>query len=392
MLGATRQVLAARPGDPMAYYLQAVLAARAGKDELARDLLAKTDGVLDDMPGALLLGGILDYRNGADQQAIDKWRELIASQPYNLTALRLLGTASLDTGDADGALDVLRPLALRGDADAFTLTLVARAFEAEGKRDWAARFLDRAADPLRHAPAPFGTDDDLSSLAATADAAPGDPVAALGYVRGLIETGRLGTALGRAQALAQASPGSPDAQLLLGDTLWAMNRVGDATAVYRRAANLRFDQPTMLRLVDALDRIGDRAAAQQALALYLSQNPEDVPARRLAAHWQLAAGDWAAAIDTLQGLRRTLGDRDAAILGELALAYAGEGKAETARRYGAAAYRLAPMNPAVVDAYGWALAKAGARDGARQVLVKAASLAPDDATIRAHLATVSAKD
>jgi len=47
------------------------------------------------------------------------------------------------------------------------------------------------------------------------------------------------------------------------------------------------------------------------------------------------------------------------------------------------------MNPAVVDAYGWALAKAGNRDGARQLLTKAASLAPDDPGIRAHLATLN---
>ncbi|MGN6376820.1 MAG: tetratricopeptide repeat protein [Sphingomonas sp.] len=388
MLATTRQVLAARPGDPMAYYLQAVLAARAGNDDLARDLMARTDGALDDMPGAELLGGILDYANGADQQAIDKWRALSGAQPYNATARRLLGTALLRSGDADGALDALRPLALRGDADSYTLTLAARAFEAEGKRDWAAKLLDRAADPSRASPAPFGSDGDLSSLAAAADAAPGDPVAGADYIRGLMEAGRMGTALGRAQAIAQASPGSPDAQLVLGDTLWAMNRLPEATSVYRRAANLRFDQPTMLRLVDALDRTGARDAAQQALALYLSQNPQDVAARRLAAHWQVAAGDWHAALATLEGLRQTLGDRDATVLGELALAYAGTGDGNAAVRYGAAAYRLAPMNPAICDAYGRALATAGNRDGARQLLIKAASLAPNDPQIRGDRAAL----
>jgi Flp pilus assembly protein TadD len=144
----------------------------------------------------------------------------------------------------------------------------------------------------------------------------------------------------------------------------------------------------MLRLVEALDRTGHRDQAQHALALFLSQNPADVPARRLAASWQLAAGDWPAAIATLQGLRRTIGNRDAAILGALAVAYAGDGDPETASHYAAAAYRLAPMNPAVVDAYGQALAEAGHPNGARQLLVKAASLAPDDPNIRAHLAAL----
>ncbi|HEU4959173.1 MAG TPA: tetratricopeptide repeat protein [Sphingomonas sp.] len=389
MLDATRRALAARPGDPMAYYLQAVLAARAGRDDLARDLLQRTGGALDDMPGALLLRGALAYRDGADQQAADAWGALVGDQPLNLTARRLLGAARLSAGDADDALEALRPLALRSDADTYTLTLVARAFEAEGKRDWAATFLDRAASPMRPSPTPFGIDDDLSGLAAAAEAAPGDPVAALALIRGLLEAGQNGSALAHAQMLADASPGSPEAEVVLGDTLWAINRVPEAAAAYRRAANLRFDEPVMLRLVEALDRTGRREAAQRALALFLSQNPADVPARRLAANWQIAAKDWDAAIDTLEGLRATLGNRDAAVLGQLALAYAERGDADIGRRYGAAAYRLAPMTPAVVDAFGWALAKAGSRDGARQLLVKAASLAPGDPGIRAHLKSLS---
>jgi tetratricopeptide (TPR) repeat protein len=388
MLDASRQALAQRPGDPMAYYLQAVLAARAGNADLARDLLAKTDGALDDMPGALLLGGALDYWGGADQQAADKWGALSGSQPFNLVARRLLGAALLRAGNAGDALDALRPIGLRADADSYSLTLIARAFEAEGKRDWAARFLDRAASPTRPSPAPFGSDDGVSGLAAAADAAPGDPVAQLDLIRGFLEAGQASAALGHAQALAAAAPGSAQAQTVLGDTLWATNRLPEATAAYSRAANLDYDEPAMLRLVEALDRTGHRDAAQRALALFLSQNPADVPARRLAAAWQVAAEDWDAAINTLEGLRATLGSRDAAILGELALAYAGNGDADIGSRYGAAAYRLAPMNPAVVDAYGWALAKAGNRDGARQLLVKAVSLAPGDPGIRGHLAAL----
>ncbi|MFX5710096.1 hypothetical protein ABTE34_21650, partial [Acinetobacter baumannii] len=78
-------------------------------------------------------------------------------------------------------------------------------------------------------------------------------------------------------------------------------------------------------------------------------------ALRLAAHWQIAAGDWAAAIDTLEGLRDRVGNRDAALLGELAAAYSGDGQDDVARVYAARAYDLAPLNPAVVDVYGWVL-------------------------------------
>ncbi|MEG8018441.1 hypothetical protein [Sphingomonas sp. LR55] len=42
MLVATRRALQARPGSPQALYLQAVLAARAGRIDLARALLRRT--------------------------------------------------------------------------------------------------------------------------------------------------------------------------------------------------------------------------------------------------------------------------------------------------------------------------------------------------------------
>src|SRR3546814_6376563 len=41
MLAVTRRAIAADPADPRAYYLQAVLAARAGRFDLARVLLQK---------------------------------------------------------------------------------------------------------------------------------------------------------------------------------------------------------------------------------------------------------------------------------------------------------------------------------------------------------------
>lgn len=386
MLEATRKALAARPNSAPALYLQAVLAARAGNDDLARTLLGRTAGQLNAMPGALLLSGTLAYRAGADQQAIDNWRGLVGLQPYNIVARRLLGTALLRSGDPKGALAILRPVALRGDADSYTLTLVARAFEQSGERDWAATYLDRSADPLAGGATPFGTDDALSTLTATAADAPAEPVARLALVRGLIASGDAARALAQAQAIVRMTPGAPTAHVVLGDTLAALGRFGDAAAEYRRAADIRFDEPTMLRTVDALDRAGRRPEASTVLALFLSQNPQNVAAQRLAAHWQIAAADWDAAIDTLEGLRARVGNRDAALLAELAYAYTGSGDAEAGLVYGKAAYRLAPMNPAAADAYGWALYRRDRSEPAVQLFEKAASLAPSSSLLRWHLA------
>ncbi|MEG3147397.1 tetratricopeptide repeat protein [Sphingomonas sp. RT2P30] len=390
MLDATRRALAARPGSPQALYLQAVLAARAGNYDLARTLMQRTAGKVDRLAGALLLNGMLQYQSGDYQQAIGTWRELVGRQPFNLAGRRMLGAALLRAGDARGALDVLRPLALRGDADSYTLSLVGRAFERTGERDWAAKYLDRSAWPALATATPFGTDDSLSQLAAASDEVPDDPVARVAYLKGLVDAGNTAGALSQAQQLVRVFPGAPAAQLAVGDVLMVMNRFDDAATAYRRAADLRFDEATMLRAVDALDRAHRDAEATNVLSLYVSQNPQSIPAQRLVAHREMIGGDWEAAIDTLEQLRARVGNRDVALLSELAYAYTGSDDPDAGIVFARAAYHLAPMNPSATDSYGWALYQQGNTEPALQLLEKAASIAPDNAMLRWHLGQAQA--
>ncbi|RYD83800.1 MAG: tetratricopeptide repeat protein, partial [Sphingomonadales bacterium] len=146
-LAATRRALESRPGSPQALYLQAVIAARAGRFDLARTILDKTGGRIDGLPGMLLLGGTLDIQRGEYEQALVKLKELVARQPMNVTARKLLALALLRTDSARNAIDALRPVVARADADSYALTLVARGFERIGDRAEAARYLDRAAYP-----------------------------------------------------------------------------------------------------------------------------------------------------------------------------------------------------------------------------------------------------
>jgi predicted Zn-dependent protease len=303
----------------------------------------------------------------------------------NLQARRLLGAALLRTGDAAGALDTLRPIALRRDADSYTLGLVARAFEAQGQRDWAARFLDRAAAMPSSPAAPFGQDDDPAALATAVAENRADPRAMVSLVRGRLEAGQGGAALVEAQALARQSPGAPAAHVLIGDVLFATGRAGAAAASYARAADLRFDRATMLRLVEARLISGDRRGAADALALYLAQHPADIAARRALANAQLMT-DPASARETLDPLLIELGGRDALLLALVARARVAAGDAGAALAPARAAYRLQPMNATIADAYGLALLATGDAGGARQLLDKAIALAPGRADIRAHRA------
>lgn len=346
MLAATRRALLARPGDPNALYLQAVLAARAGRIPLAQVLLDKTHA-LDAVPGTLLLRGDLDYAQGRFAQAAGQWRKLVQMQPSNIAAHQLLGLALLRAGNAGGAIAVLQPIAARPDADSYSLTLIARALEAVGDRAGAAAFLDRAAAAPVSSP----------------------PIALAG----------------RPVARVVATPGAPAAQLALGDSLAAAGRYGDAARAYAQAADLSFDEPTMLRLVDALSRAGRAQDSATTLVLYLSQNPQSLVGARMLGHLQVASGEWDRAIETLESVRARVGNQDGGVLADLALAYAGSDDGAIAVRYGRAAYALSPMRAAAADAYGIALAANGDLVGARQLLVKATQLAPTDAAIAGHL-------
>lgn len=385
-LAAARRALAARPGSPQALYQMAVIAARAGNMPLAGSLLDRTGGALDGLPGGLLLSGGVDYAAGRYEQAAVKWRALVARQPMNMVARRLLGAALLRSGDAAGTLATLRPIALRGDADSYTLTLVARAFEAQGQREWAARFLDRAAQPGVPGSAPFGQDDDDAVLADTVAEHPDDPGAIVGVVRGLIERGEDAAALARATAMARVAAGAPAAQLLVGDVLAAQGKWGPAASTYARAADLRFDRATLLRLVEAWGRAGTPARAADAVALYAAQAPVDPAARRVVANLQLASGDARSAIATLEALRTDLGGRDAVLLTQLADAYSTAGDPQAALPYARAAYRLQPMSAAASHAYGRALFDAGDTAAALQLLDKAVRIAPGATMTRWHLA------
>ncbi|MCW4461628.1 tetratricopeptide repeat protein [Sphingomonas sp. BT-65] len=392
MLAVTRRAMEVRPRSPQAFYLQAVLAARAEQFGLARDLLQRAGSGVAALPGGLLLGGSLDLQEGRYERAIEKLRNLVSLQPMNITARKLLATALLRSDASKNGIEALLPVVARGDADAYALSLVARGYERIGDRQTAARYFDRASYPARDGAAWFSSDDALPMLTAAAQRAPADdPRAAIPLIRGLIDGGDKSAALAKAQEIAQRNPGAPAAHSLVGDTLMLLKQPGEAVRYYKDAASIRFDEATMLRLVEALDRSGQRQEASTTLALFLSQNPLNLAALRLSASWQTAAGDYDAAIDSLEAVRLRTGNRDAGLLADLAFAYAGAGEPERAAHYAEAAYLLAPSNPAVAGVMGWTLAESGDLEGGIELLQKAVALAPRHPMLRWQLAQAYAE-
>lgn len=386
MLAMTRRVLALDGRNVRAFYLQAVLAARARNFGLARALVQRTGDALDDVPGGMLLQAVLEIDAGSYEQAIARLDRLVSMQPDNLRVRRLLGTAEWRAGNYRDAVEALRPIADRPDADVYTLTVIGRALEAIDARGDAAAYLDRASASAPISGALFAGGGGLGALSRDAALDRGAP-ARIRYIRGLLASGRGDQALAEARALQRGNAGTPAAHILVGDALAALGQPLQAADAYRLAANISFNEPVALRLIDVLDRGGRRADAMATLHLFLSQNPRNVAALLLASDYFQAAGQWSDSIRILEGLRTRIGNRDALILNNLAWAWFRKGENDKGLTYAARAYALTPSNPAAADTFGWLLFKSETdRRAGIELLEKARAIAPASSAIHWHLA------
>jgi cellulose synthase operon protein C len=386
MLAMARRLLVIDKANPMAYFYEAVLAARANKPELARSIIYRIGDRLNGLPAMQLLQGILAFQSGSNEQAIKLLGPLVDMQPGNDQARRLLGAAHFKAEDFKSAVAVLLPLARRSDADSYALAIVGRSLEALGVREDAMKFLDRAGTSTPAAPTPF----DLPIPRNGGD--PNDANVAIPEIARLIANGRAGDALARSRFIQTQNPGVPAAYVLIGDSLNALGRPAEAVDAYRQAANIRFNEGTALRLVRALVSANKNGEALRVLDLLLTQNPRSAAGRMLAADVFLANRDWTRAIAVLEGLRLQLGNREAVVLNGLAWAYLNTKQPDKALGFSRAAYELMPSNPMMANMYGWALIETG-KDNAKGVglLEKALAIDPLNYGYRLQLAQAYAK-
>ncbi len=327
MLATTREVLALDPKNAGAFILQSMLAARAGKWELARSLYQHSAGRLDAVPAVMLLRGAIGINTGGNEGAIAALRALVDAQPGHRPARHLLALALWRAHDAQGTIDTLKPIS--GDGDSWAQMLMARACEAVGDRLGAAILLDRAA----------------------------------------AGSGRSGWA-----------SGTP------GDAAMAGGRWNDAVAAYTAQANTRFSIPTAFRLLDALNRKGDTAAAETVMATLVEQYPASTPVLRLAAQDALGRREWGRATTALELARLRMGDGDAQLLADRAWARFERGRTSEARDLSAQAYALTPGRATVAASYGWFLAKSGDAAAGVPLLRKAVAMDPGFAPFAQQLA------
>lgn len=364
MLAQTRKMIGIAPRHPYAWYLQAVLAARAGKLELARRLLAHTGTKLKDVPAAIMLQGMLELEAGNANLAADLLERLAERQPANWRVQLLLARALYESDDFSKLHDRFDDLAARADAPSYLLELIGRSYEEAGDRVAAAPFLDRAAAASGPALMPIPETSSASVLAGHWADAPGVPATAVPYVRSLLAANNVPGAQGVVQKFRQMHPGSADALVLWGDVALAAKEPGAALDAYRLSARVRFPDLLLLRLAEALGKGRRGGDTVPLVASYLNAYPGSVLAARMAASHRAYAGDWAGARALLENLRRRGGGRDARLLADLALAQLRGGDPAAAVETAETAYALQPASSVAAQALGMALAASG-QDAAR---------------------------
>jgi len=374
MLVALRHATTLVPRDPRLYYLQAVVAARADNYRLARSLLQRTRGELDGQPSFMLLSAIVELELGGEAVAATWADRLLAEQPGNFTARRILAVANWADGDADGAIEALLPVVDRPDADSWSLLLAARAAAELGRRGESADYQARAATLMRGEALPFAADNDYGLLTMAADAEPLNPAKAIPAIAADISSRNSARAIERATKLRDANRGVADAHILLGDAALAGGRYDLAVQSYRAARDLDASERTTLRLANALFRAGDAAGSGAAILALRDSQPSSIAADRLAGHLAMDIEHWDQAIAHFERVRDRIGNRDAVILRELARAWAAKGDADRALPLIDRAYRLQPLNAGIMEFYAGLLEKRGDKQAAADLREKAAQI------------------
>ncbi|WP_054530035.1 tetratricopeptide repeat protein [Erythrobacter sp. SG61-1L] len=376
MLRITRRMIELDGENPRAFYLQAVLAARAGNYNLARRLLWRTNDRFDDVPAAMLLEGILEMRAENWALAVEMLDELARRQPDNPRVTLLLGRAMLENGDASEVIARYGLTAEQADASPYLLTLVGRAYEAMDDRAAAAPLLDRAAAPAPGGVRPLavGEAGELALFRWGDDPARLD--AAVPRLRKLLGAGQMDEAQAFVAQLEERFAGSADIEVLAGDVALARGEAGRALELYSSAANIRRSFSLVERMVTAHRLLGQGRKARELLRAYLVQHPQDGEAAEYLGYLAAEEGQWPRAEGLLRFAKaqRDAGGRDPLLYATLADAALRRGDGQAALADAEAGFTSQRTNRRTVLTLARVLDAAGRKREADVLLAKAKRL------------------
>ena len=197
-------------------------------------------------------------------------------------------------------------------------------------------------------------------------------------------------AMEMARKVQEAQPREAAGHSLQGDVLLAKQQPREALAAYEAALERSRNPTQVLRLYTAYQQAEESGKADRLVRAWLAEHPADVAVRVALATALLKAGSPDLAAAEFEHALEHQPD-DGILLNNLAWlrAEAGDPRAfELAER----AYKLLPEHPSILDTYGKLLVDRGDLTRGVPLLEKAVGLAPDNASIRFHLATALARN
>lgn len=386
MLKITRDILDIDPQNGGAYYMQAVIAARAREYGLARRLLILAGELQNNKPAGLLLSAIVEFELENYNQSIILFRKLLQIQPNNARALKLLSSAQYRAGQFETAYETASQFINKYGEDDYINIIAARSLEASDNRSEAAKYLDRLIYRQNEAITLVREEEPFEILQSRAIDNPGRADLIIPYIRALLDRGNNSGALTLAKRLLEENKGVADAHILVGDILLRNGNINDAVINYENARQINFDQSLMLKLVNIYQKAQNFEAAQNILQIYLGNNPNDIMAQKLIADIYMSIGDANQAIFWLESVAQRIGYNDTFVLTKLARSYNAIERYDDAVPLARLAYNINPMSADTTRVYGFILMEQGERaKAAVELLEKAQKLLPDDDGVKEEL-------
>lgn len=386
MLRVARDILEIEPQNGGAYYMQAVIAARAREYALARRLLLLAGERQNNQPAGLLLSGTVEFELENYNQSILLFRKLLQVQPNNAKALKLLASAQYRAGQFEAAYSSISLYMTKHGADSYSNVIAARSLEAIDNRSEAAKYLDKLIYAQNDEIILVKEEEqfDILQRKALENANRADLI--IPYIRALLDRDNIAGALTLGNQLLANNGGVADAHELVGDIQLRNQNLDAAIKHYEDSRQINFDRPLMLKLVNAYQLAEKFDAAHDVLVSYLANNPNDLAAQKLMVDTYMTIGDAVQAIFWLEMIVDRIGYNDTIILTKLARSYSANERHDEAIKMAQLAYDINPINADTTRVYGFVLMQQG--DNAKaavELLKKAQKLLPDDKGVTVEL-------
>lgn len=282
MLYVIRELAEIDPSYPQSFYLQAVLAARAGETVLARSLLSRSMMVERGVPAAMLLDAVIDLKNGSPDNAVKTLDRISQRQPGNARVRELLARALWMSGRDEELIDRFGERAQAADASPYLMALVGRAYERSGDHAAAAPFLERARSTRDLELVVLNTTRAMQSVLPESTR----------EMRLMLSAQADGGAVRLAEDLFERFPASSDVRALAGDAALASGRTETALERYRVSASIRRPWPLTRKIIFAYREYGDDKAADTLLVRHLAGEPHNSEALLMLAERRAQVEDW----------------------------------------------------------------------------------------------------